>query len=188
MSRKWNIVSRIQSDADGMQWCPDCGCALQDERSQIHLNMFHAFIKHCFDKWPEDLEPFPESREHLRAWLLVKVKHREPHHVFPLRTEKERRFAIDLFKEEMRVDRARGEFGFPAEVKVKDGAGFTKGVTILRPASIAIYGAKKISEKKFCEVSENVFNFVAEYAGINFDDWKAGLDGRKSTAMENDRK
>jgi hypothetical protein len=171
MSRKWNVISRIVKDPDGISFCPECGTCLEDERSIEHLRMFHSFMRHCFESWPEECEFIPDNQEHLRAWLLVKVKHREPHHVFPFASKRERLFAEGLLNQEMRFDRARGVYGF---VVVVPG-----GVAILRPASIAIHGSKAISEKKFVAVSDAVFRFVLEFTGIDFQLWKELYPARK---------
>jgi hypothetical protein len=166
MARKWNVISRIVKDADGTQFCPECGCCLQDERSIEHLRMFHAFVAHCFETWPEDADFLPDNREHLRAWLLVKAKHREPHHVFSFANRREAQTGMALLEEVMRADRARGVYGWVVPI---DG-----GITILRAASISIHGSKPIPQKKFNEVSEAVFKVAYDYAGIDFQLWKNG--------------
>jgi hypothetical protein len=167
MSRKWNVISRIVKDADGTQFCPECGCCLQDERSNKHLRMFHAFVAHCFENWPEEADFFPDNREHLRAWLLVKAKHREPHHPFPFANRREEQLGMALLEEVMRADRARGVYGWVVPV---DG-----GITILRAASISIHGPKAISEKKFVAVSDAVFKVAYDYAKIDFQLWREGV-------------
>lgn len=46
------------------------------QRSTVQLRRFFGVIKAAFDNWP-DLHTFrPDNEEHLRAWLLVKSKHR----------------------------------------------------------------------------------------------------------------
>lgn len=45
-------------------------------RSIDQHRRFFGVIKAAFDNWP-DMHPFkPDNEEHLRAWLLVKSKHR----------------------------------------------------------------------------------------------------------------
>ena len=151
--------------------CPHCGCYIgNDERSLLHIRMFFAFVAHCFENWPEEADFLPDNREHLRAWLLVKAKHREPHHVFTFANRRELQLGLALLNEEMRADRARGVYGWVVPV---DG-----GITILRAASISIYGSKSISEKKFVAVSDAVFKVAYDYAKIDFDAWKNGSEFR----------
>lgn len=38
---------------------------------------FHVSIEEAYRKWPKEYEFQPESKEHLRAWLLCKVGHRD---------------------------------------------------------------------------------------------------------------
>lgn len=45
-------------------------------RSVDQHRRFFAVIKAAFDNWPEAHSFQPDSAEHLRAWLLVKAKHR----------------------------------------------------------------------------------------------------------------
>lgn len=174
MSKGWNIVSRIVKDADGTAFCPSCGCCLEDERSLEHLRMFHAFIRNCFESWPEECTFLPDNQEHLRAFLLVKARHRQPHHVFKFANRREMQIVQGFLDEEMRADRARGVYGWPVIV---DG-----GIAILRPASIAIHGPKAISQKRFNEVSEAVFKVAYDYAGLDFDAWKNASRWREEKA------
>jgi hypothetical protein len=183
MSRKWNVISRIVKDADGVAFCPECGTCLEDERSLAHLRMFHAFVAHCFENWPEDADFLPDNREHLRAWLLVKAKHREPHHIFSFANRREMQLGMMLLEEEMRADRARGAYGWVvplnhADLETAEKAGKGAGLIILRAASISIHGAKPISEKKFVAVSDAVFKVAYDYAKIDFDAWKNGSEFR----------
>lgn len=157
-------ANRIVRDRDGTLLCPECGCVLNDARSAEHLRAFFGFIKFVFENWPGEATFTPDNPEHLRAYLLVKAGHRQPHHLFRFANKRELQIVQGFVIEEMRADRARGVYGWPVDM---DG-----GLAILRPASIAF---DKISQKKFNEVSEAVFKVIYDLTGIDFNDWKEGL-------------
>ena len=166
-----SIANRIVIDKDdGTAYCPECGAILQDERSNKHLGMFMAFLKHVVDEWPKfapDGKPMkwtPDNREHLRAIALMKVKHCEPEHLVDWETPEQREYAIKLIERQMAADRAMGRYGI---VTI-----FDDHLVVKRPASIAMHGPKKISEKKFCQITEKVFGLIAKETGIILDEWK----------------
>jgi hypothetical protein len=167
---KGSISNRIVRDADGNQWCPECGCLLSDVRSHKHLGAFFLFLKHVFENWPEagaGPDQFvPDNTEHLRAFLLVRSGHVQPSHVFRFANRQEAQWGAGFISELMRADRARGVYGWPQK---KEG-----GIAIIYPASISIYGPNKISEKQFCKVTEAVFKVIYDLTGIDFDEWKEG--------------
>ena len=45
-------------------------------RSVIQHNRFFGLVKALYSHWPEKLEFQPDNEDHLRAYLLVKAKHR----------------------------------------------------------------------------------------------------------------
>lgn len=45
-------------------------------RSIDQHRRFFGLVRACFDHWPESHEFQPDNEEHLRAYLLVKAKHR----------------------------------------------------------------------------------------------------------------
>ena len=45
-------------------------------RSNDHHRRFFGLVRAVFHHWPEALEFQPDNEEHLRAYLLVKAKHR----------------------------------------------------------------------------------------------------------------
>ena len=47
-----------------------------DQRSGPQHRRLFGLIKAAFDQWPEACSFQPDNEEHLRAWLLVKGKHR----------------------------------------------------------------------------------------------------------------
>ncbi len=155
------IANRIIRDADGTLSCPECGCILNDVRSIPAHRLFFGFLKHAFESWPDGAEFVPDNPEHLRAWALVQAGHRAPQYVFRFANKRELQIVQGFVSEEMRVDRARGVYGWPV---MQDG-----GLTILRPASIAF---DKLSQKKFNQITESVFKVIRDYAGIDFDEWK----------------
>lgn len=162
---KIRVTSRVVQREDGAQMCPDCGSVLSDLRSMEMHGMFFAFVEHCFHNWPTNHSFQPDSVEHLRAWLLAQAGHREPRHIFRFETRREMQIAKGVLGEEMRADRARGVYGW---VVPDDG-----GLTIVRPASISIYGKRAITQAKFNEVAEAVFIVALDAAGIDFDAWKS---------------
>jgi hypothetical protein len=160
-----NAVNRIDVDAEGNHSCPECGALLNAPRSHKHLGALFVFIKHAFENWPESHEFQPDNTEHLRAWLLVKAGHRAPQHVFRFANKRELQIVMGFVQEEMRVDRARGVYGWPV---IQDG-----GLVIVRPKSIAF---NKLSEKAFCKISDGVFKVILDETGIGFEEWKEGLN------------
>ena len=166
MSRGGRIANRIIIDSDGMPYCPECGVLLDDARSEKHMGLFFVFLKHCFESWPDDgVDGFwPIDERHLRAWLLYRTGHMQPYYPLPFNTKRERDMATRILNMQMEADRANGIYGWPQEVE--------GGIAIMRPASIAVYGDKKISEKKFCQVTEKVFTFLYDKLGIDVKEWK----------------
>ena len=156
------VTKRIIAGKDGSFSCPECGAILSDVRSVPAHRAFFGFIKHVFDNWPETNDEFqPDNPEHLRAYLLVRSGHCMPEHVFRFASKREQRIVEGFVTEEMRVDRARGIYGW---LTIKDG-----GLVVVRPASIAF---DKISQKKMNQVCENVFRVIYELTGIDFTKWK----------------
>ena len=167
------MALRVGIDKEGVRFCPGCGCVLNPHRSHKHLGAFFAFLKFVFDSWPETYTDFqPDSAEHLRAFLLVRAGHRAPKHVFRFASKRELQIVQGFVSEEMRVDRARGVYGWPV---IEEG-----GLVIERPASIAF---EKLSEKAFCRITEDVFRVIYEITGIDFDAWKeAGPSPKRRAA------
>lgn len=50
---------------------------LTKDRSIKSNSYFHVSIEDAYRRWPKEYEFQPESKEHLRAWLLCKVGHRD---------------------------------------------------------------------------------------------------------------
>lgn len=68
-----------------LDFCPECGHVFEDvahPRSPVQLRAFFHMVRMAQDGWKEDHDFQPEGStkkarfEHLRAWLLVKAKHR----------------------------------------------------------------------------------------------------------------
>jgi hypothetical protein len=61
--------------------CPHCGGCFEHHpkknRSLADHRRFFAMIDAAFHQWPEHHEFRPLSSEHLRAWLLCKIRHHE---------------------------------------------------------------------------------------------------------------
>lgn len=62
--------------------CPECGSVFQapeakKQRSLEDHRRFFALIRAAYDQWPEMHEFQPMSEEHLRAYLLCKVRYHE---------------------------------------------------------------------------------------------------------------
>lgn len=64
--------------------CQVCGCPVDGSaRSYQQHKRFFALIKAYFEHWPESHSFQPDCEEHLRAWVLVKAKHRNVVDVVP---------------------------------------------------------------------------------------------------------
>jgi hypothetical protein len=46
------------------------------QRSTAQHRRFFGLVKAAYDQWPENHQFDPDNEDHLRAWLLVKAKHR----------------------------------------------------------------------------------------------------------------
>lgn len=166
MARGSRMLNRVVVE-DGAPHCPECGCLLDDARSLPHMGLFFVFIKHLFENWPDDGVDkfFPVDEKHLRKWLLVKAGHVQPYYPLPFNTPREKEFTMRVLNAQMEADRMNGLYGWPQEVE--NGC-----LAVLRPISIAIYGENAISEKQFCEVSRDVFDFIYVTFGIDVKEWK----------------
>ncbi|MEQ8822778.1 MAG: hypothetical protein RIC14_00210 [Filomicrobium sp.] len=57
--------------------CPVCGFdKRQSKRSVPQHRRFFGLLKAFFDHWPEYADFQPDNVDHLRAWALVRAKHR----------------------------------------------------------------------------------------------------------------
>jgi hypothetical protein len=57
--------------------CPRCTCAacMKARRSKPQNDRIHALCEAAYQHWPRGHAFKPESKEHLRAWLLCKAGH-----------------------------------------------------------------------------------------------------------------
>jgi hypothetical protein len=146
------------------QSCVNCGCVLSNARSHPHHRAFFAFVKFAFENWPENRETTftPCSAEELRAWSLVKAGHCTPVYL-EFSTEKEAKTAVDVAMDIYRRLRSEGFFAWVVPHK--------KGIAIMRPDSISF---KRLSQRRFNEVSEAAIAAIEHESGLSFDTWKHG--------------
>ena len=159
------LTRRIVQDEYGMMSCPDCGSILSDVRSRKHHGAFFAFLHWCTHNWPETVEFQPDNREHLRAWALVKANHRAPARVYEFKHERERQMVMPVIMRDLEDDRREGRYAWI--VPYNGGGG---GVVKLRPASL---NWEKLGQRDFNRVSADVFQVLRDYAGLDFEAWKA---------------
>jgi hypothetical protein len=167
-----SVANRVVVDRDtGVMTCPRCHEILNDERSEKHLRMLNAFLTHVVKHWPtygpdgtclDDKKP--TSKEQLRAMMLVRVDHCEPDIIYKANTQEQMKWAIDAANAFMAAERKMGRYSVAT---VFDG-----GIAVRRPASIAMHGKNKISEKQFCQITEKVFDLIAMETGIVLEKWK----------------
>lgn len=60
-----------------MHSCPECGAVFGKARSLPDHKRLFALLRAAYVNWPESFPFQPISEEHLRAWLLVEVNHRD---------------------------------------------------------------------------------------------------------------
>ena len=106
------LTKRIVPDEYGMMSCPDCGSILCDVRSRKHHGAFFAFLHWCTHNWPETVEFQPDNREHLRAWALVKAKHRAPARIYEFKNERERQMVMPVMMRDLEDDRREGRYAW----------------------------------------------------------------------------
>ena len=166
-----SVANRVITDEDGSMHCPECGAILNDERSDKHLRMFNAFLQYVVKHWPSYspdgryiADQRPNNKEHLRALMLIRVGHCEPEHVIEAHAQSEMEWAIKTANALMAAERRAGRYGVTT---ISEG-----GIVVRRPASIAMSGKNKISEKKFCQITDEVFAIIAMETGIVLDVWK----------------
>jgi hypothetical protein len=143
------------------------------------MGLLFAAIAHLFEVWPTDAETLakidnftPIDETQLRKWLTVKAGHILPYAALPFNTKKEKEFSMRVLMAQMESDRMNKLYGWPQEVE--GGC-----IAVLRPASIATLGENSISEKKFCEVTNKIFNFLYEKIGFDIQEWKESGEKRR---------
>lgn len=123
-------------------------------RSLDQHNRFFAVVAALFDQWPER-HPFqPDNAEHLRAWLLVKAKHRVVAEFYISDVSPEFIMAIPLIAFAM----------FRKHVWAwQDG----NKIKCCAAKSIAIYGKEAIGHLEFCAINNAVDEIIKQETGID---------------------
>jgi hypothetical protein len=124
--------------------CSHCG---GKERSTPQHRRFYAVVRAAFDQWPDESIDNPE---HLRKFLLVKVKHRKQNEIHITGD-------IDMasIKAMESAMRAAGEYAWTVEHNGK--------VYVLAAKSIS-YG--KLPHREACGVFESVEAVICDVLGI----------------------
>ena len=136
-------VQQALLKGDGMA-CEHCG---GKERSSAQHRRFFAVVKAAFDQWPKDEIDSPEM---LRAWLLVKVKHRSVNEI-----------------------QIAGEVDYPTVVALEAAmrAAGHYAWTVEHDGRVHVLAAKSISYSKLphreaCGVFESVEAVICDVLGI----------------------
>lgn len=131
-----------------MTKCPHCG---SQPRSSDDHRRFFGLVKAAFEQWPEGNEFQPDNAEHLRAFLLCKVGHRN---TTVIETEE------------------------PASAVLVVEAAFraASSYAFVRPygAGLAVYAPKSISwdemdQKKFWPIRDAVSAVIEQVIGVSAD-------------------
>lgn len=140
-----------------LKQCPYCNATLGKPRSLKAHRYFFALIQRAFENWPDDETAFqPDSLDHLRAWLLVKAKHRTIIAMEP--GEEQVAFLIRL----LALTRASGGFAFPAEHNGQ--------IVIATPKSISW---SELDQPSFAPIAESVYRIIEDVLGTDLKTLKA---------------
>lgn len=125
-------------------------------RSIDQHNRFFALVSALFQQWPEKHSFQPDDEEHLRAWLLVKAKHR--------------------VIAEFCMSDATDEFA--RAIPVVAMAMFRKhcwawrdgdSIKCCAAKSISIYGKDAVGHAEFCVINDNVDSVIRAETGLDPD-------------------
>lgn len=136
-------------------------------RSLPHHNFFFAFLSEVFQNWPA-VDPrgnampiYPDSAEHLRAWLIVKAKWID-YIEFQVASREEAIAMGNILHALFLADRAKGFYKW---VKWEG--------SIIKIASPKTIRMEEMDEAAFTSLSEKVFGLIEDYTGIKVDESKA---------------
>lgn len=123
-------------------------------RSVDQHRRFFGLIKAAFHHWPEQHSFQPDNEEHLRAWLLVKAKHRKIHS-FAFSDGAAELARLVPIMTLMMLDRY--SWAWPYE----------DGIRVCVPASVSF---KSLPHAEACKVLDNVGQVLRDEAGLEPDD------------------
>lgn len=133
--------------------CNVCGTAHDDDgRSLPHLRRFFAMLRKVYQNWPESHDRQFASADEMRAYLLIKAKHREMAASIPLQ-------GVNKDRAMMLVEaafRAAGSYAFA----VPHGG----NIVIFKPRSIAF---AKLSHLEAVGIFQEVEDVIMDETGID---------------------
>jgi hypothetical protein len=142
--------------------CPHCRHLITDDsRSQDHHRAFFAFMKHCFDSWPEGEAFTPQSADHLRQWALVECGHIAPPMTWAFAHNREHNTIMPFVTQYIAHKVREGRF-----IWARDNGG---RLEMIEAASI---DWSSLGQRKFNEISGSVFDLMKEH-GFDFEEWKS---------------
>ena len=123
-------------------------------RSIDQHNRFFALVSALFQQWPEKHQFQPDDEEHLRAWLLVKAKHRviAEFHMGDVTDEFVR--AIPVITMAMYRKHC---WAWQDGSKIK----------VCAAKSISIYGKEAVGHAEFCVINDNVDGVIRAETGLD---------------------
>ncbi len=149
--------------------CPRCRALVDDDRrSPSEHGAFFAFLQWCVSRWPAEHAFTPSNKDHLRAWAMTRIEFegsypwRAPSMTWPFATERERKVLEPFIHGLIAPERREGRYVWS---KING-----RGIELIRAKSI---NWKTVGQREFHAIFEDVINFIAQVAELNFDDWKA---------------
>jgi hypothetical protein len=139
-----------------------------DDRSSPHQRLFFAFLKYCFESWPEEADFLPDNERHLRAWLLVKCNYRTPSMVYEFKNTREMNAVMPFVNAKITHDQRLGIYTWVVEVN--------GGIALLQPKSMAW---DSMGQAEFHKASSDITQFIYDYAKIDFTLWQE-MEGRRA--------
>lgn len=141
--------------------CPKCGTLVDDDRRhEAQTGGYFAFLTHAFRSWPETDEFRPQSMEHLRQWALIRTNHVEIPFVHEFTTDMDRQATISFAIGYIHHKQAQGRL---IETRINGGQ--------LEMIEATSQKEAKMGHRKFNEVAQDVFDFIKDRTGLDYEIW-----------------